>query len=388
MKISLQEAYQNLNVTSKSTDAEVKASYRKLALKTHPDKNPNDPEASKKFLKVSEAYKRITEPGNHEDEEEMGDYGESEMFDLFEMMMRDVMFGGSKGKGRSFHGFGAMPSGMFREDLGEDDDEDGLDFDELYEEDDDLDDMADLLGSLLGGGNGFRGDGKKNSKNRRNAPLDPMDMFGFDPSVFFGRQPHPHVRTSKTNAGKNARQKQRAKEMRNNKPAVPKAAGAFVRKTFNTAHPSMVVEEDDGSDGWSTASSEAEEMFQYLRRNSHSDNVQSSRKEEQREAFEKPASLEKSADLRFGGKPGTLPQLSSLASSNIKKVPSQEASKAADTPLPRMSLDRGSIAALAREDNVESGLGSSLASVHADAALKDKQQFTIGDRVTIHGQER
>ena len=66
---------------------------RKLALKTHPVKNPHDPEASKKFLQISEAYKRITDPNSFkDDEDEMGDFPshEEELFDVFNMMMAEM----------------------------------------------------------------------------------------------------------------------------------------------------------------------------------------------------------------------------------------------------------------------------------------------------------
>ncbi len=47
--------YQVLELTSKATADEIKKSYRSLALKYHPDKNPS-PEASEKFREIAEAY--------------------------------------------------------------------------------------------------------------------------------------------------------------------------------------------------------------------------------------------------------------------------------------------------------------------------------------------
>lgn len=48
--------YSILGVTEDSTPTEIKAAYRKLALKFHPDKNPGDPFFEKMFLEVKEAY--------------------------------------------------------------------------------------------------------------------------------------------------------------------------------------------------------------------------------------------------------------------------------------------------------------------------------------------
>ena len=48
--------YQVLGVPREATSDEIKKAYRKLAVKFHPDKNPGDPTAEKKFKDVSEAY--------------------------------------------------------------------------------------------------------------------------------------------------------------------------------------------------------------------------------------------------------------------------------------------------------------------------------------------
>jgi molecular chaperone DnaJ len=48
--------YEVLEVTRTATADEIKRSYRKLAVKFHPDKNPNDPHAEEKFKELGEAY--------------------------------------------------------------------------------------------------------------------------------------------------------------------------------------------------------------------------------------------------------------------------------------------------------------------------------------------
>lgn len=48
--------YDLLGVSTNATDVELKKAYRKMALKFHPDKNPDDPEAAQKFQQLSQAY--------------------------------------------------------------------------------------------------------------------------------------------------------------------------------------------------------------------------------------------------------------------------------------------------------------------------------------------
>ena len=48
--------YKVLGVSAKADDAEIKKAYRKLAMQHHPDRNPGDAEAERKFKEVSEAY--------------------------------------------------------------------------------------------------------------------------------------------------------------------------------------------------------------------------------------------------------------------------------------------------------------------------------------------
>jgi len=56
--------YKILNVSSSSTKDELKKAYRKIALKYHPDRNPDDKAAEEKFKEAAEAYKYLLENFN------------------------------------------------------------------------------------------------------------------------------------------------------------------------------------------------------------------------------------------------------------------------------------------------------------------------------------
>jgi len=50
-----------LEVSSSATDSEIKKAYRKMSLIYHPDKNPDDPLASARFIQVTKAYTALTD---------------------------------------------------------------------------------------------------------------------------------------------------------------------------------------------------------------------------------------------------------------------------------------------------------------------------------------
>lgn len=54
--------YEILDVTRDASEEELKKSYRRLALKYHPDRNPNDPVAEEKFKEAAEAYDVLNDP--------------------------------------------------------------------------------------------------------------------------------------------------------------------------------------------------------------------------------------------------------------------------------------------------------------------------------------
>jgi len=55
-----------LGLTPNATEKEVRKAYRLLAMKYHPDRNPEDPETEEKFKQVQWAYEKLTRHNREE----------------------------------------------------------------------------------------------------------------------------------------------------------------------------------------------------------------------------------------------------------------------------------------------------------------------------------
>lgn len=64
--------YKILGVNKDASQAEIKKAYRKMAMKYHPDKNPDDPKAEQKFKDAGEAYEVLGDPEKRKKYDQLG----------------------------------------------------------------------------------------------------------------------------------------------------------------------------------------------------------------------------------------------------------------------------------------------------------------------------
>jgi DnaJ family protein C protein 5 len=75
MSTSGDTLYQVLGLQKNSSPDDIKRAYRKLALRYHPDKNPDNPEATEKFQEVNHANRILSDPRKREVYDRYGSLG-------------------------------------------------------------------------------------------------------------------------------------------------------------------------------------------------------------------------------------------------------------------------------------------------------------------------
>ena len=133
--------YEVLGVSKDADDAAIKKAYRALAKKYHPDMNPGDAEAEKKFKEASEAYAVLSDAEKRRQYDQFG----------------HAAFEGGAGGAGGFGGF----------------DFNGADFGDIF---------GDIFGDLFGGG-GRRG-GRANNGPMKGANIRKSIRITFEEAVF------------------------------------------------------------------------------------------------------------------------------------------------------------------------------------------------------------
>jgi curved DNA-binding protein len=120
-----EDYYKILGIEKNAVSDDIKKAYRKLALKWHPDKNPNNKAAEETFKKISEAYAVLSDPEKRKNYDMFGSaeqfrqqYSQEDIFKDFDLddILRNLGFGGARRGGtRTFRtgtGRGGYQSSM------------------------------------------------------------------------------------------------------------------------------------------------------------------------------------------------------------------------------------------------------------------------------------
>ena len=125
--------YEILGVTKQATEAELKKAYRKVAMKNHPDRNPDDKAAEERFKEAAEAYEVLKDPQKRA------------RYDRF----------GHAGVGQGSGGFG----------------QGGMTMDDIFQNFGDIFGQGSPFGDFFGGQAGGQGGGRRRPRGQRGSNL-------------------------------------------------------------------------------------------------------------------------------------------------------------------------------------------------------------------------
>jgi molecular chaperone DnaJ len=110
-----QDYYKLLELPRNASEADIKKAYRRFAMKYHPDRNPDDPEAEHRFKECKEAYEVLCDPKKRSVYDQFGHAGlegsrgggfsAGDAFgDIFGEMFGDIFSGGQRSRTQVFRG--------------------------------------------------------------------------------------------------------------------------------------------------------------------------------------------------------------------------------------------------------------------------------------------
>ena len=116
LAMSKKDYYEVLGVGRDAPEADIKKAYRRLAMKYHPDRNPDDQQAESRFKEAKEAYEVLTDSEKKAAYDQFGHagvdaaagagpgFGGADINDIFGDVFGDIFGGGRRGRSGPFRG--------------------------------------------------------------------------------------------------------------------------------------------------------------------------------------------------------------------------------------------------------------------------------------------